>query len=70
MLRAVGLGDGDWDKPQIGIASAWNEVTPCNMTLRKLAQFLTTAFGYPVAVGVLSNDDHVVSADRFAACIQ
>ena len=38
MLRAVGLGDGDWDKPQIGIASAWNEVTPCNMTLRKLAE--------------------------------
>ena len=37
MLRAVGLGDDDWQKPQIGIASAWNEVTPCNMTLRKLA---------------------------------
>jgi dihydroxy-acid dehydratase len=39
MLRAVGLTDADWVKPQIGIASAWNEVTPCNMTLRKLAQF-------------------------------
>ena len=38
MLRAVGLDDGDWDKPQIGIASSWNEVTPCNMTLRKLAE--------------------------------
>ena len=38
MLRAVGLGDDDWQKPQIGIASAWNEVTPCNMTLRKLAE--------------------------------
>jgi dihydroxy-acid dehydratase len=38
MLRAVGLTDGDWDKPQIGIASSWNEVTPCNMTLRKLAE--------------------------------
>ena len=38
MLRAVGLGDGDWEKPQIGIASAWNEVTPCNMSLRRLAE--------------------------------
>ena len=37
MLRAVGLTDADWDKPQVAIASSWNEVTPCNMTLRKLA---------------------------------
>ena len=39
MLRAVGLTDDDWVKPQVAIASSWNEVTPCNMTLRKLAQF-------------------------------
>jgi dihydroxy-acid dehydratase len=38
MLRAVGLTDDDWVKPQVGIASSWNEVTPCNMTLRKLAE--------------------------------
>jgi dihydroxy-acid dehydratase len=38
MLRAVGLTDDDWVKPQIGIASAWNEVTPCNMSLRRLAE--------------------------------
>ncbi len=38
MLRAVGLTDADWAKPQIAIASSWNEVTPCNMTLRKLAE--------------------------------
>jgi dihydroxy-acid dehydratase len=38
MLRAVGLTDDDWDKPQIGIASAWNEVTPCNVSLRRLAE--------------------------------
>ncbi|MFM7962754.1 MAG: dihydroxy-acid dehydratase, partial [Actinomycetota bacterium] len=38
MLRAVGLGDDDWVKPQIGIASAWNEVTPCNVSLRRLAE--------------------------------
>ena len=38
MLRAVGLTDADWEKPQIGIASAWNEVTPCNASLRRLAE--------------------------------
>ncbi|MFM7536011.1 MAG: dihydroxy-acid dehydratase [Acidimicrobiales bacterium] len=38
MLRAVGLTDADWDKPQIGIASSWNEITPCNMTLAKLCE--------------------------------
>jgi dihydroxy-acid dehydratase len=38
MLRAVGLTDDDWAKPQVAIASSWNEVTPCNMTLRKLAE--------------------------------
>ena len=38
MLRAVGLTDDDWDKPQIGLANAWNEVTPCNATLRRLAE--------------------------------
>ena len=37
MLRAVGLTDDDWEKPQIGLANAWNEVTPCNATLRRLA---------------------------------
>jgi dihydroxy-acid dehydratase len=37
MLRAVGLTDDDWQKPQIGIASSWNEVTPCNASLRRLA---------------------------------
>lgn len=39
MLRAVGMDDGDWDKPQIGVASSWNEITPCNLTLKKLAGF-------------------------------
>jgi dihydroxy-acid dehydratase len=36
MLRAVGLTDDDWDKPQIGIASSWNEITPCNVSLKRL----------------------------------
>ncbi|HWE68860.1 MAG TPA: dihydroxy-acid dehydratase [Acidimicrobiales bacterium] len=38
MLRAVGMTDDDWDKPQIGVASSWNEVTPCNLPLARLAQ--------------------------------
>ena len=37
MLRAVGLTDDDWDKPQIGIASSWNEITPCNLSLDRLS---------------------------------
>ena len=38
MLRAVGMTDGDFDKPQVGVASTWNEVTPCNLPLARLAQ--------------------------------
>ena len=37
MLRAVGFEDGDFKKPQIGIASTWSMVTPCNMHIDKLA---------------------------------
>ncbi len=38
MLRAMGLSDADMDKPQIGVASSWNEVTPCNLPLDRLAK--------------------------------
>lgn len=38
MLRAVGFGDEDFKKPQIGIASTWSMVTPCNMHINKLAE--------------------------------
>jgi len=38
MLRAVGMTDADWDKPQVAIASSWNEVTPCNLPLDRLAK--------------------------------
>src|SRR5919197_615359 len=38
MLRAVGMGDDDWRKPQIGVASSWNEITPCNLSLARLAK--------------------------------
>lgn len=37
MLRAVGLSDEDFSKPQVGVASSWNEVTPCNFHLDRLA---------------------------------
>ncbi|HEY3000027.1 MAG TPA: dihydroxy-acid dehydratase, partial [Acidimicrobiales bacterium] len=36
MLRAIGMTDDDWDKPQVGVCSSWNEVTPCNMPLARL----------------------------------
>src|SRR6202007_1775154 len=38
MLRAVGMDDDDWSKPQIGVASSWNEITPCNLSLDRLAK--------------------------------
>jgi dihydroxy-acid dehydratase len=37
MLRAVGFVDADFDKPQIGVASTWANLTPCNMHIRELA---------------------------------
>ena len=63
MLRAVGLGDDDWEKPQIGIASAWNEVTPCNMSLRRLAeqskQGVRAAGGVPMEFGTITVSDGI-----------
>ena len=38
MLRAVGMDDEDFTKPQIGVASSWNEITPCNLSLDRLAK--------------------------------
>jgi dihydroxy-acid dehydratase len=63
MLRAVGMGDADWDKPQIAIANAWNEVTPCNMTLRKLAEKVKigvrSAGGFPMEFGTITVSDGI-----------
>ena len=63
MLRAVGLGDDDWEKPQIGIASAWNEVTPCNMSLRRLAEQsklgVRTAGGVALEFGTITVSDGI-----------
>ncbi|MBJ7505554.1 MAG: dihydroxy-acid dehydratase [Ilumatobacteraceae bacterium] len=63
MLRAAGLGDDDWEKPQIGIASAWNEITPCNMSLRRLAEQskvgVRAAGGVPMEFGTITVSDGI-----------
>jgi len=63
MLRAVGMGDDDWRKPQIGVASSWNEITPCNLSLRRLAQRakigVRGADGFPLEFGTISVSDGI-----------
>ncbi|WP_087008061.1 dihydroxy-acid dehydratase [Brevibacterium yomogidense] len=63
MLRAVGMGDGDWQKPQVGVASSWNEITPCNLSLQRLAGFakegVHAAGGYPLEFGTISVSDGI-----------
>ncbi len=63
MLRAVGMTDDDWAKPQIGVGSSWNEITPCNMSLQRLAQSVKggvhDAGGYPLEFGTISVSDGI-----------
>jgi dihydroxy-acid dehydratase len=63
MLRAVGMGDDDWTKPQIGVASSWNEITPCNLSLDRLAKAVKdgvhAAGGYPLEFGTISVSDGI-----------
>jgi len=63
MLRAVGMTDDDWVKPQIGIASSWNEITPCNLSLDRLAkaskQGVIDAGGFPMQFGTISVSDGI-----------
>ena len=63
MLRAVGMGDEDWVKPQIGIASSWNEITPCNLSLDRLARAskegVHAGGGYPLEFGTISVSDGI-----------
>ncbi|MGI6874371.1 dihydroxy-acid dehydratase [Amycolatopsis sp. 3B14] len=63
MLRAVGMGDEDFAKPQIGIASSWNEITPCNLSLQRLAQAskqgVHAGGGYPMEFGTISVSDGI-----------
>ena len=63
MLRAVGMTDDDWVKPQIGIASSWNEITPCNLSLDRLAKAskrgVIDAGGFPMQFGTISVSDGI-----------
>src|SRR5690606_21632501 len=63
MLRAVGMTDEDWDKPQVGVASSWNEITPCNLSLQRLAQGVKEgvrdAGGFPLEFGTISVSDGI-----------
>ncbi|HUW16501.1 MAG TPA: dihydroxy-acid dehydratase [Actinomycetes bacterium] len=63
MLRAVGMTDDDWEKPQIGIASSWNEITPCNLSLKRLAlkakEGVFAAGGFPMEFGTISVSDGI-----------
>jgi dihydroxy-acid dehydratase len=63
MLRAVGMDDDDFAKPQIGVASSWNEITPCNLSLDRLAKAVKegvfSAGGYPLEFGTISVSDGI-----------
>jgi dihydroxy-acid dehydratase len=63
MLRAVGMTDADWPKAQIGIASSWNEITPCNLSLERLAKAakegVHAAGGFPMQFGTISVSDGI-----------
>ena len=63
MLRAVGMGDDDWSKPQVGVASSWNEVTPCNLSLARLARSakegVRTAGGFPIEFNTIAVSDAI-----------
>ena len=63
MLRAVGMQDDDFKKAQIGIASSWNEITPCNLSLDRLAKAskkgVIDAGGFPMQFGTISVSDGI-----------
>src|SRR5680860_1217229 len=63
MLRAIGMTDADWDKAQVGVASSWNEVTPCNMPLDRLAKRskdgVRDAGGFPIEFMTIAVSDGI-----------
>jgi dihydroxy-acid dehydratase len=63
MLRAIGMTDDDWSKAQVGVASSWNEVTPCNMPLDRLAKRskvgVHDAGGFPIEFVTISVSDGI-----------
>jgi dihydroxy-acid dehydratase len=63
MLRAIGMTDADWDKAQVGVASSWNEVTPCNLPLGRLAkrskEGVREAGGFPIEFTTIAVSDGI-----------
>ena len=63
MLRAVGMTEDDFDKAQVGVASSWNEVTPCNLPLDALAkrckEGVTAAGGFPMEFNTIAVSDGI-----------
>ncbi|HEX2381517.1 MAG TPA: dihydroxy-acid dehydratase, partial [Acidimicrobiales bacterium] len=63
MLRAIGMTDDDWGKSQVGVCSSWNEVTPCNMPLDRLAkrskEGVRDAGGYPIEFNTIAISDGI-----------
>ena len=63
MLRAVGMTEDDFSKSQVGVASSWNEVTPCNLPLDHLAkrakEGVKSAGGYPLEFNTIAVSDGI-----------
>jgi dihydroxy-acid dehydratase len=63
MLRAVGMTDDDWEKSQVAVASSWNEVTPCNMSLDRLAkrakEGVRASGGFPIEFVTIAVSDGI-----------
>ncbi|MFZ4584565.1 MAG: dihydroxy-acid dehydratase [Acidimicrobiia bacterium] len=63
MLRAIGMTDADWDKAQVGVAHTWNEVTPCQLSLKRLAERakvgVRDAGGFPIEFGTIAVSDGI-----------
>jgi dihydroxy-acid dehydratase len=63
MLRAIGMTDNDWEKPQIAVVSSWNEVTPCNLPLDRLAkrakEGVRDAGGFPIEFNTIAVSDGI-----------
>jgi dihydroxy-acid dehydratase len=63
MLRAIGMTDDDWDKAQVGVCSSWNEVTPCNLPLDRLAkrskEGVRAAGGFPIEFTTIAVSDGI-----------
>ena len=63
MLRAIGMTEDDFSKSQVGVASSWNEVTPCNIPLDALAkrckEGVSEAGGFPIEFNTIAVSDGI-----------